>query len=62
MANSTFYLVKYVNMTEAVDILPRYDYLGSSKAEVSKFATLSWHSQRESEIKKWSNFKLKKFL
>ena len=28
----------------------KVDYLGSSKAEVRKFATLSWHSQRESEI------------
>ena len=28
----------------------KVDYLGSSKTEVSKFATLSWHSQRELEI------------
>ena len=28
------------------------DYLSSGKAKISKFATLSWHSQKEQQNKK----------
>ena len=55
LSNSNFNLVKYGNLTKTVYILSRYtpvgrNYLSSSKVEVSKFTSLSWHSQRESEI------------
>ena len=55
MSNSNFNLVKYGNLTKTVYILSRYtpvgrNYLSSSKVEVSKFTSLSWHSQTESEI------------
>ena len=55
LSNANFNLVKYGNLTKAVYILSRYNpvernYLSSSKVEVSKFTSLSWHSKRESEI------------
>ena len=54
-SNTNFNLVKYGNLTKAVYILSTYNpvgrnYLSSSKMEVIKFTSLSWHSQRESEI------------